>query len=659
MRTTHRMVENERGVALIMTLMLAMIVASLAIGIIMMMGNTNLITKFHAKEAMMEGAADAGLEWGRNQLNANAVVLPLNGYVTLASAATVLDASGNVIPGFTRSVYAGRSGNTTGQFGVYASIIAEIRDARGAVVVRRVQLSQDSFAKYAEFTDTFPGGLCVGYGNVKFGPVHSNTNYNLCSTGPAIFNGLLTVVGAIGNQGVGTYNKGYKTGVAPIPMPTPVQLATVLPIAQVANMNITGDANLTRTDPDTRIEFIGIDLDNDGDITDANEGFFRVFKARTTGNANADANNRAYVNARRWPNNGAAGYPAFPATTTTARDPQAISPNCGGNPNNALIAPLVGGWVTADSIYRVPDATVSQANKLIAVRAALSSANRRCYLGGDENLTAAVWDSFPRTNAPGQPYGDWVAYPGWGGPGGVPNSIVNGLARSGRVGVIGSGAAAAQAAIMAQYLWPMDRSWNINIQGVIYVAGSVAASGNVRGQALLAATGNIMLDDDLIYVTPPNTTCADMLGYTTPKGITMADNAVNGPFIVNNAYVNNFDDTPSESFNGVFLALTTFAGENPTSGPTAATPTAGREDCPVGQAQGRGCDIVIGGLIQRNAGATASTSGAGWNDQYSYDNCSFRNPPPYFPTTGRYSRYQYYEIDPVGFNVANWYAANQ
>ena len=75
--------------------------------------------------------------------------------------------------------------------------------------------------------------------------------------------------------------------------------------------------------------------------------------------------------------------------------------------------------------------------------------------------------------------------------------------------------------------------------------------------------------------------------------------------------------------------------------------------------QGRGCDIVIGGLIQRNAGATASTSGAGWNDQYSYDVCSFRNPPPYFPTTGRYSRYQYYEIDPVGFNVATWYANNQ
>ncbi len=651
MRPTNRMVTNERGVALIMTLMLAMIVASLAIGIIMMMGNTNLITKFHAKEAMMEGAADAGLEWGRNQLNANAVVLPLTGYVTLASGATVTDASGTVIPGFTRSVYAGRSGNTTGQFGVYASVISEIRDARGAVVVRRVQLSQDSFAKYAEFTDTFPGGLCVGYGNVKFGPVHSNTNYNLCGTGPAIFNGLLTVHGSISNQGVGTYNKGFKTGVPVIPMPTPVQLASVLPIAQAANMNITGDANLTRTDPDTRIEFISIDLDNDGDVTDANEGFFRVFKARTTGTANTDDNNRAYLNGRRWPNNGSVSFTG--TGTTAASDVNLFSPNCGGTQGNAAIAPATT-WVSADSIMRVPNATVSLVNKALAVRQALTSASRRCYLGGDENLTGGIWRVTPTTS----PYGDWLAYPGWGGA--PPGAIVTGLSRSGRVGLpAGSAAANTQAAFMAQYLWPLDRSWNINIQGVIYVAGAVAASGNVRGQVLLAATGNIMLDDDLIYVTPPNTTCADMLGYTTPKGITMADNAVNGPFMVNGNYMNNFDDTPSESFNGVFLALTTFAGENPTSGPTSSTSAAGREDCPAGVQQGRGCDIVIGGLIQRNAGATASTSGAGWNDQYSYDVCSFRNPPPYFPTTGRYARYQYYEIDPVGFNVATWYANNQ
>ena len=31
------------------------------------------------------------------------------------------------------------------------------------------------------------------------------------------------------------------------------------------------------------------------------------------------------------------------------------------------------------------------------------------------------------------------------------------------------------------------------------------------------------------------------------------------------------------------------------------------------------------------------------------------SPPPYFPTTGRYFKNRYYEIDPVGFSVANWF----
>ena len=33
--------------------------------------------------------------------------------------------------------------------------------------------------------------------------------------------------------------------------------------------------------------------------------------------------------------------------------------------------------------------------------------------------------------------------------------------------------------------------------------------------------------------------------------------------------------------------------------------------------------------------------------------------PPYFPTTGCYYKNRYYEIDPVGFSVADWFAANR
>jgi hypothetical protein len=618
---------NERGVALILTLFLAIIVASMAIGIIMMTSNATLISRFHAKEAEMEASADAGLEWARDQLNSNAVTLPALGYATLESNATVLDASGNPISGYTRSTYAGRSGILSGQFGVFASVISIISDTRGAVVVRRSQLSQDSFAKYAEFTNVFPACCCVGYGSIKFGPVHSNTNYVLCGTGPAVFNGPVTVVTTITNQAVGTFNSTVKTGAAPIPMPNAVQLAAVQGIAATSNTVVAGDA-VNTADPDTRVEFVAIDLDADGDVTDADEGFIRVFKSVPP----STAVTRQYVNGRTWTilpvGQTYVGIPG-PSAPTPATDPNLFSPNCGGTINR----PGLGvHWFRADTLMTIFGNTTAGRD---SVRVALGGPNRRCYLGGDSAITstpAGIWNPALPT-----PYGSWVPWPF------APAAKVT-------AAVGGKG----------QFLWPISRNLNNPFQGVIYVNGSVGTSGLVRGQALLAVSGQIMLDDDLTYVTAPNTTCADVLGYTSPAGIRIADNTLNSPFRVNNAYVNNFDGASGdETFHGVFMALTVFDGENPGSGANSGTPAAGRENCPVGNAWGRGCDTVIGGLIQNTGGATGSGSGAGWNDQYSYDTCSLRNPPPYFPTTGRYAKYQYFEIDPVGFNVATWYANNQ
>ena len=57
--------------------------------------------------------------------------------------------------------------------------------------------------------------------------------------------------------------------------------------------------------------------------------------------------------------------------------------------------------------------------------------------------------------------------------------------------------------------------------------------------------------------------------------------------------------------------------------------------------------------------AIGSTSGHGWKGRTTYDVCAGRNPPPYFPTTGVYKRNSYYEIDPVGFDPAEWFDANQ
>jgi hypothetical protein len=71
---------------------------------------------------------------------------------------------------------------------------------------------------------------------------------------------------------------------------------------------------------------------------------------------------------------------------------------------------------------------------------------------------------------------------------------------------------------------------------------------------------------------------------------------------------------------------------------------------------------MVGAAIQGKNAARMSGSGGGatgWNPQWTYDRCDGIKPPPYFPTTGRYYKNRYYEIDPVGFDVASWFAANQ
>ena len=68
---------------------------------------------------------------------------------------------------------------------------------------------------------------------------------------------------------------------------------------------------------------------------------------------------------------------------------------------------------------------------------------------------------------------------------------------------------------------------------------------------------------------------------------------------------------------------------------------------------GRGCLYVTGGIIQVTRGPVGTGSGTGFSKSYSYDACAASYPPPYFPTTGRFTDNRYYEVNPVGFNVVS------
>ena len=628
-------IRNQRGMALFMALLMLVVLATLAVGAIMLSGNASLLGKYHAKDAEMRASADAGLEWARDTINGTLGILPAAGFDTLQLRLPVRDAGGTVIPGFTRSVFAGRSGTTTGQFGVYASVISRIDDNAGrAVVVRRAELAQESFSQFARFDDVTTSSVVFANGIQVFGPIHTNgTLYVGASATRPIFHGLATTASTIQTVANGTFKKGYKQGVARINLPTPASLATLDGYATTANLSVTGGAvGTTVYNPHTRIEFVPVDINGDGNFTGENEGFMRVYRANNNGPAAL-----TYVTARKW--------------SASATDPNATSPNCGDVANGTF-------YTTGAHIAGGPAGHSHNLNLLNNQRASLNAASRRCYLGGDPRLTDGWVVNTPppwAVNAPSA-LGAWVPWPGYAGGGAAPAAIANGQIHP----AFGGG----QVGAMADYLWPINRPFNPNFSGVVYVNGSVAISGVVRGQVTVAASGNVLLADDLIYVTAPGSipdcnqngaVWADMLGVLTAQFFVIEDNNVNSPFQVNGAYVKGYDETADETVHGAVLTLNSVMSE------ALGTGSDNSEVC-AGNPVGRGCFNMVGAAIQGINAARMQSSGGGatgWNPQWTYDRCDGIKGPPYFPTTGRYYKNRYYEIDPVGFDVAAWFAANQ
>ncbi|MEK9501561.1 hypothetical protein [Gaopeijia maritima] len=568
---------EPRGFAL-MTIMLVMLVAAaLATSAVMMGSNHILANRYLERSSMLEDLAEEGLEMGRTALNADKTLYPDSGYTTLVSGQTVYDGQGNAIPGVTRAIYAGPTGVTSGQYGVFGSIVAVVEDQTGAKAIRRSQVYQESFARYAYFTDFEPSNISFGGGDQIFGPVHTNDYLKIYSSG-ATFHGETRTAKTVSGASYGTFKKGYEEHVSEIAMPETAELAKLQTQASAGSMSFVGGQSGAYGESTFRIEFVAVDMNLDGDTNDENEGFIRVYSGGDY----------------RW---------------VTAEIPSAgmdDSPNCGdyhsGVFRSALDHPNSGhDWGDA-----------------------LTSSSRRCYLGGDPELTGGV---FTPVSPGGR--GEWQR---WNGP--VSPTLVA------RVG-----------ATEAQYLHPINRPLNPAFKGVIYVDGKVAISGTLRGRVTLAATEQIIIADDVVYSVDPGTgTCEDILGMFSGEDVIVADNTINAPQRPASGWgYRTYDDTRDEFIHGVVLALNIFTVENYSSGSGSA------EDCESTN-WGRGCLYLTGGIIQRTRGAVGTSGGTGNLKRYSYDTCGATDPPPYFPTTGHFSRAQIYNVDPVGFNVADYFA---
>ncbi|HEY4099859.1 MAG TPA: hypothetical protein VGM20_03160 [Gemmatimonadales bacterium] len=649
---------DRRGAALFMAMLIAIAIAGIALGGVLLSSGADLSTRYNAKEALLQSSADGGLEMVRDSLNRGIFdsLLPPTGYTTLASHVPVLDALGNAEPRINLSLYVGRTGGrtggaaTAGQYGSnFASALSIISDVRGAVTARRLLLTQESWAKFAVAINKWSGSAMYGCDESVNGPFFSNTSVNLqtgCGAGSGtLFTSSVNVVGSISGVGSGRFDLGYKTGVTAIPWPTPARIALMQQYAQDADA-AGGDYDLTSitngsTIPGLRIEFVTIDVNGNG-IIDWDEGFMRVWVP-----ANSSDSVLAYATGRKWP--------SVPSGTTQANDPNMISRNCGG------VTTINGTsqFFTADSVYSAT--TGGGSAQRTAVRSLLSSSTdqRRCYLGGDPHLfTGITHDTLTPdstiTNLPiaSNNFGWWKKR------------------RSGALSTL-----AAVRTGDASYLIPLGA--NPNFKGVIYVNGDVALSGKLRGRVSVFATGNIVMADDLLYQNPPGTNCSatgDIFGAIATRDVVIEDNNLQTPFAVNSKVYGGFDDTNDANYNMFLLAAgdggTTngnWYGEgvsSPWNYYTTAFPVASAEPgtansnwdiSAINQKCGsavNGCVRVTGGLAQgRVDDATYYGSGFyGWAEAHTYDACGGVNPPPYFPTTGRFIPSRYYEIDPVWLN---------
>ncbi|MFL5580634.1 MAG: hypothetical protein ACJ8AO_09680 [Gemmatimonadaceae bacterium] len=719
---------DRRGSALILVMIFSAALAMLALSAIYLTSSATILGRAYERERDLRYAAEAGLAIGKSRLNSGGALLPTSGYVQLVRDSALAAADGTPIEGIRLSVYVGPTGGGAGSTGRYASVVAEVRDLLGGGrFVRRLELAEESFARFAYFTDreTSAAGDMVyfGRGDAVVGPAWSNDALRLYGAGiggPPTFRADVGTAGVVERPTYGVFEKGYREHLARIATPSVAAVSSRLqPLAAAGRASFTADSRDTL--PSLRIEFFAMDMNADGDSTDADEGFFKVYRADLGGTAEerllssewlagdfrvvADPADPAYP--ARWTNCGdwhlvggqwqffplavhAAGWfnRLLQAAAATGDDANAHTigrRSYQGNRDPAgFPAHLSGGWE--------PDGRAKPEEIMDpSASAPMTGPGRpapRCFLGGDPHLVAVATGRevggtersfYELTNAP-DPFnpgtslsGSWVRFPG----------PVNARVAAAR---------AARGVNDAAFVFPLHPALNPGSVGVIHVDGSVGVSGVVNGPVTLFARNSLVVLDDVTYATSPldaRRVCGDdALGLVAGEDVVVADNGLNTPQDVVAAH------TPAASAGSTFQLLDDRAGLDLqavvmslgasfraagvdlatypicTTGvevaPCAASATLARRRPAValacaGQPTGRGCISLFGGVIQQvrgTVGEDPDPAGAyGFGKQYDYDRCAATHPPPFFPTIGRYTDNRYYEVDPQRFSPAAYFAA--
>jgi hypothetical protein len=626
---------ERRGMAIIITLILTAALGALAMSAVYLSSGSSLGNGLSNRAADLQYAADAALQIGKSYINADPDAMPETGYREMTFNGGVLkDADGEALKGIAVRIWAGPTGATSGQFGAYGSVVAEARDGFGGKVVRRLELAQENFARFAYWSNRENRSgtpIWFGGGDVIFGPTWSNDTIRIMNKGSlpfaAQFRDDFGTARVVVNSSQGDFWKGMVQNGRPIDMPAPAALSNLPSYATSGQLRFNAPTNGDENTVRMRIEFVNVDVNNDGDATDPIDGFIRVYQLAP----GAD---------EEWIRADAAALPAGGTLPDTRYQLCGEWINVGGQSRFFTVAAhssvgmrntLLGAGLDPNDFDVDVGAGLdaSEVRDVLSRDGSIQPGNRsQCFLGGAPELSSAGAGGTALTFVPNDSRGSWLAYPG------VVDPRV--IARRGAE---------------AQYLFPLHRSLNSGARGVISVNGTAGVSGTLVGRVTMHTSGTTVILDDLRYGTNPATTgrCVDVLGLLSEQDVVVADNMLNNQANVNTTGGTErrlLDDSKDLILHSVIMTLnTSFRVQNFGSGPTTGNNCAGNNN-------GRGCLMLLGGLIQEARGPVGTSAATGYTKQYTYDRCANLRPPPYFPTTGRYLDNRYMEIDPVTFNVA-------
>ncbi len=287
--------KGRRGSAMILVLLLTFALAALAGSAILMSSTAQLTVKSRESETDLRYAADAAIAIGESQVETDPTTVPPSGYSQLASNAQMLAADSTAIHSIVYNLYVGPTGSVSRQNGRFVTLVAQALDtAHHRSFVRRVEVMQESFARFAYFSNS-ENGICFGSGDILYGPVFSNSLISTC--GPpqvATFDDSVQISSSGASPGFSNGNPtqdtlvyGFTYPVQPIALPSTANLANLFTLGSAGSTTFTSPNTNTDSTGNlkSRVEFQAY---NDSllvlghDSTAQGEGFVKFYQVDET-----------------------------------------------------------------------------------------------------------------------------------------------------------------------------------------------------------------------------------------------------------------------------------------------------------------------------------------------------------------------------------------